>query len=212
MSNDTTTPDGYRQDAQGRLIPESQIRPIDAARDELVHDLVRRALPLREHLIDYRAQAFADIAAFVELSAEQYGAKLGGSKGNVTLLSFDGRYKVQRAIAEAVIFDERLQAAKALIDECLREWTEGARSEIALLVQDAFRVDGSGNIRTGSVLGLRRLNIDDERWQTAMQAIGEAVQVVGSKSYLRLYERDVNGHYQPISLDIASVDAAGARS
>ena len=119
---------------------------------------------------------------------------------------------MQRAIAEAVIFDERLQAAKALIDECLREWTEGARSEIALLVQDAFRVDGSGNIRTGSVLGLRRLNIDDERWQTAMQAIGEAVQVVGSKSYLRLYERDVNGHYQPISLDIASVDAAGARS
>lgn len=211
MTTDTAIPEGYRQDAQGRLWPESQLRPIDRARDELVQELVRRALPLRASLIDYRAQAFADIAAFVELSAEQYGAKLGGNKGNVTLLSFDGRYKIVRAIAEQMVFDERLQAAKELIDACLREWTDGARAEISMLVQDAFRVDGTGNIRTGSVLGLRRLQIEDGRWQTAMQAIGEAVQVVGSKTYLRLYERDANGQYQPISLDIASVDAAGAR-
>ncbi|MFA5589828.1 MAG: DUF3164 family protein [Lysobacteraceae bacterium] len=207
----TPTPDGYRKDAQGRLIPEDQIRPIDKLRDELVQSLVARALPIRDLLIDYRSQAFGDIQAFIQLSAEQYNARIGGAKGNVTLLSFDGRYKVQRAIAETVIFDERLQAAKALIDECLREWTEGARSEISVLVQDAFRVDASGNIRTGSVLGLRRLEIVDERWQEAMRAIGEAVQVIGSKTYLRLYERDANGAYQPISLDIAAVDAARAR-
>ena len=209
---DNTIPAGYWRDGEGRLIPENMVKPIDKARDDLVRELVGKAKVASAILADFKTKAFGDIGAFVEMSGEQYGVKLGGVKGNVTLLSFDGRYKVQRAIAEAVIFDERLQAAKSLIDECLREWTEGARSEIALLVQDAFRVDGSGNIRTGSVLGLRRLNIDDERWQTAMQAIGEAVQVVGSKSYLRLYERDVNGHYQPISLDIASVDAAGARS
>lgn len=212
MSTETNVPDGYRQDAQGRLIPESQIRPIDKARDELVQELVSRALPLREALIDYRAQAFSDIQAFVELSAEQYNARIGGNKGNVTLLSFDGRFKIQRAITELMVFDERLQAAKELIDECLREWTEGARTEIALLVQDAFRVDSAGNIRTGSVLGLRRLQIEDERWLMAMQAIGEAVQVVGSKTYLRLYERDANGCYQPISLDIAAADAAGVRA
>jgi len=186
-------------------VPESQIRPIDLARDELVQALVRDAMPLRDALRDYRGRAFADIAAFIELSAEQYGAKVGGAKGNVTLLSFDGEYKVQRAIAETIIFDERLQAAKSLIDECLIEWTEGARTEIATLVQDAFRVDGSGTIRTGSVLGLRRLAIDDPRWQEAMRAIGEAVQVVGSKTYLRIYQRNALGAYLPISLDIAAV-------
>lgn len=203
MTEDINVPEGYRQDAHGRLVPESQIRPIDLARDELVQSLVRGALPLRRSLADFRASAFADIAAFVQLSAEQYGAKLGGNKGNVQLLSFDGRYKVQRAISESIVFDERLQAAKTLIDECLREWTADARQEIATLVQDAFRVDASGNIRTGSVLGLRRLDIKDERWQRAMLAISEAVQIVGSKTYLRLYERDENGAYLPISLDIA---------
>ena len=203
--SEQTIPEGYRRDTQGRLVPESQIRPIDLARDELVQALVRDALPLRDQLLDYRTRAFADIQAFIELSAEQYNAKVGGAKGNVTLLSYDGEYKVQRAIAESIVFDERLQAAKALIDECLREWTQDARAEIATLVQDAFRVDGSGNIRTGSVLGLRRLAIEDHRWQEAMRAIGEAVQVVGSKTYLRLYKRTGTGAYQPISLDIAAV-------
>ena len=69
----------------------------------------------------------------------------------------------------------------------------------------AAGISGSGNIRTGSVLGLRRLEINDLRWQEAMRAISEAVQVTSSKTYLRLYERDDKGAYQPISLDIASV-------
>jgi len=204
-STSTDIPAGYRQDARGRLVHEDQIKPIDATRDALVLELVKRGLGVQEQLKAYKAQAHADIAAFIDLSAEQYGVRLGGTKGNVSLLSFDGRYKVQRAIAESIVFDERLQAAKALIDSCLREWTAGARPEVVTLVQDAFRVDSAGNIRTGSVLALRRLDIADERWQAAMRAIGEAVQVVGSKSYIRLYERDANGAYQPISLDLAGV-------
>lgn len=204
-SMDTKIPDGYRADAYGRLVPESQIRPIDLARDALVRELVQAAIPLRDALRAFRGRAFGDIQAFVDLSAEQYSARVGGQKGNVTLISFDGKYKVQRAISETITFDERLQAAKALIDECLSDWVKGARAEIAALVNDAFRVDNTGNIRTGSVLGLRRLNITDDRWIRAMQAISDAVQIVGSKTYLRLYERDDHGVYQPISLDVSGV-------
>ncbi len=199
-------PAGYRRDAQGRLVAEDQIKPIDRLRDDLVQELVADALKVREVLLAYKLQAFGDIAAFVAMSAEQYGVRLGGTKGNVALLSFDGKYKILRAIAEHIVFDERLQAAKELIDECLMEWTEGARAEIRTLISDAFRVDQAGNIRTGNVLALRRLEIGDARWQRAMQAIGEAVQVVGSKSYLRIYERnEETGAYAPISLDLSGV-------
>lgn len=200
------TPAGCRQNAQGHFIPESMIKPIDLERDRLVRHLVDRASELSSELADYKAVAFGDIEAFIELSAEQYGAKLGGKKGNVTLLSFDGRYKIIRAIQEGVAFDERLQAARALIDECLRDWTAGARPEVVTLVNDAFRTDTKGEIRTARVLALRRLEITDERWQRAMQAIGEACQVVGSKSYIRVYERiGDTDQYRPISLDIAGV-------
>ncbi|MGO1273823.1 MAG: DUF3164 family protein, partial [Pseudomonas helleri] len=126
MNTQQTIPEGYRIDAQKRLIPESMIKPIDLERDALVLGLVEKARAASEVLAKFKACAFGDIEAFVELSAEQYGAQIGGKKGNVSLISFDGRYKIMRAVQESIAFDERLQAARALIDECLRDWTTGA--------------------------------------------------------------------------------------
>lgn len=201
-----TIPAGYRCDGQGRLVPESLIKPIDIERDRLVRHLVDRANELNGELRDFKEVAFGDIKAFIEMSFEEYGARVGGKKGNVSLLSFDGRYKIQLAVQESIVLDERLQAARALIDECLRDWTEGARPEVVTLVNDAFRTDTRGEIRTARVLALRRLEIVDERWQRAMKAIGEACQVVGSKEYIRVYERvGESDQYKQISLDIAGV-------
>lgn len=199
-------PQGYKQDAKGRLIPVETIKPIDMARDQLVGEIVKKAQAVSETLADFKTAVFADIGAFIELSAERYDAKLGGAKGNVTLVSFDGRYKVQRAIQDTLTFDEGLQAAKALIDECVHEWTEGARSEIRALINDAFNVDKEGNISTGRILSLRRLDIQDEKWQRAMTALSDSVRVQCSKSYIRVYERvGDTDQYRAIPLDIAGV-------
>jgi hypothetical protein len=205
MNTATATPtEDYKKDAQGRLVPLSMIRPIDLARDALVQEIVTKANTLAEQISAAKSSFFADIAAFVSMSAEEYDVKIGGEKGNVSLVSYDGRYKVIRAIQETLVFDERLQAAKALIDACLQRWSQGAKPEIKVLINDAFQVDKSGNINTGRVLGLRRLPIQDEEWQNAMTAIGDALQVAGSKSYVRIYERiGESGKYRPIPLDMA---------
>lgn len=201
-----TIPSGYWRDAEGRLIPESMVKPIDRARDELVRDLVAKAATLSSDLAAFKAAAFADVGAFVEMSAEEYGVKVGGNKGNITLVSFDGRYKVVRQVSETVVFDERLQAAKALIDECIHAWAEGSRDEIKALINDAFQVNREGRINTGRVLGLRRLDIRDEAWQRAMTAISDSVRVAGSKPYIRVYERiGESDQYRAISLDVAAV-------
>ncbi|WP_340617207.1 DUF3164 family protein [Xenorhabdus entomophaga] len=201
-----SAPEGYWVDAKGVLTPVDIIKEIDLERDTLVGDLVKLSVKVNEALDDLKSRAFADIQAFVDLSAEKYGAVKGGKKGNVTLYSYDGRYKVQRAMQDRIAFDERLQAAKTLIDECLADWTEDARPEIQTLINQAFITDKEGDINTGRVLALRRLGIEDERWVQAMVAIGEALQVVGSKSYLRVYERiGDTDRYQPIALDIAGV-------
>lgn len=206
MNMATKIPDGFREDAQGRLVPESTIRPIDLQRDELVREIVAGARHVSEALADFKGRAFGDIEAFVQMSAEEYGVTIGGNKGNIQLVSFDGRYKVLRAKADEIQFDERLQAAKALIDQCLDEWSEGARPELKTMIHAAFEVDKAGNINTGRILSLRRYQIEDERWKSAMKAIGEAVQVVGSRAYLRVYER-VPGtdKYVSIPLDISGV-------
>ncbi len=198
-------PEGFLKDAKGHLVPLDLVKPIDMARNDLVLELVAKAQVVSATLAAFKADAFGDIKAFVDMSAEQYKAKVGGKKGNVTLMSFDGQYKVVLAAQDNIRFDERLQAARALIDECLTEWTQDARSEVRAIVNEAFRADKQGEISAGRVLALRRMEIKDARWQRAMEAIGDAVQVVGSKSYIRVYQRvGESEQYVPIPLDIAS--------
>jgi hypothetical protein len=205
MNQVVDIPFGFKQDAKGRLIPEAQIKPIELERDDLTKDLIEEAKALQIQMQAFKRKAFADVAAFIQLSAEQYDIQLGGNKGNVTLLSFDGTYKIVRQNQDSIRFDERLAAAKALIDDCIQSWSEGSNSYIKILVNDAFQVDKEGKISTGRVLSLRRHDIQDERWQKAMQAISDSIMVTDSKNYIRFYERDNNGKYQPISLDFANI-------
>lgn len=205
MNVQVQIPEGYRADNKGRLVPESSIKAIDIERDALVVRLIAAVKTEQQRLKEFKALAFGDIAAFIELSHEQHGVHVGGSKGNITLHSFDGQYKIVRQIQDSIRFDERLQAAKFLIDECIQSWSADSNDHIKTLINDAFQVDKEGKISTGRVLGLRRHNIDDLKWKQAMEAIADSINIVDSKSYVRFYERDKDGKYQVISLDFANV-------
>ena len=133
-----TVPADYWMDAKGALIPVKLLKPIDLARDALVGEIVTKAIELNKLMKEFKNNSFADIAAFVDLSANEYDVKLGGKKGNVTLFTFDGRYKIQRAMADRLAFDERLQAAKELIDQCLADYAEGARPELQIRINRAL--------------------------------------------------------------------------
>ncbi len=198
-------PDGYMQNAMGHLVPIESIDDIDLARDEFVRELIDKARRMSAEVKQFKQQLAGDMEAFQAMSLEKYDVKTGGERGNLTLFSYDGKYQVVRAVQERINFDERLQAAKALVDECLREWSKDAGPELRTIVESAFQVDKKGQINTGRILGLRKLNITNPVWKKAMQAIGEAVTVVGSSTYYRLYERDRQGKYQQIPLDFSAV-------
>ena len=68
---------------------------------------------LREDMQRAKRRIFASFNDFVALSAQEYDVQLGGKKGNTTLISYDGRFKVQLAVSENIVFDERLQVAAA---------------------------------------------------------------------------------------------------
>lgn len=199
-------PPGYMKDAIGRLTPVELVSDLDKMRDKVVRDLALSALDVNAMLKHFKKLAFSEIAALVELSFERYGAKVGGLKGNVTLMTYDGQYKIVRQVQETLRFDERLQAAKALINELVLEWSADSRPEIKVLVNDAFSVNREGYVQTDRVLSLLRLEIKDEKWLRAMDAISESLQVVGSRSYVRVYQRvGMTDKYQAIALDISSV-------
>lgn len=204
MNTPTQIPDGYKADSRGRLVPIESIKEIDLARDELVAELVAKAREINEALAAFRDRSNQDIDAFVDLSCEKYGVTLGGEKGNLTLSSYCGRYRVCRDVQETLTFDEKLKAAKKLVDECLEDWSSEGRSEIRTLVGDVFQVDSKGRINTKRVLSLRKHKFKDPRWVKAMEAIADSLSVAVSRSYIRIYQRDEKGNYSQLCLDLAN--------
>ncbi|CCG07337.1 DUF3164 family protein [Pararhodospirillum photometricum] len=204
MSNQDT-PAGYMRDAKGRLVPEHLVKPLDSLMDQAVRALIGHAEALSAQIARFRGHSFDDIASFLSIAADQYGAKIGGAKGNITLTSYDGTLKVQVAVADRLTFGPELQVAKALIDECIVDWSKGARDEICALVEHAFRPDKEGQVSPDAVLALRRVEIGDDRWQRAMEAITDSIRIVGSKSYIRFYRRaNAQAPWQAITVDLAS--------
>ena len=194
------------RDAKGGLVPVSLVKPQHLLEDELVRKIMGHAVALSEQVARFKEHTFDDVGAYEALLAQQYDSKLGGAKGNKTLTSHDGLYQVKVQVADNVVFGPELQIAKTLVDECLNEWAEGARDEIRAVVTRAFNTDKEGQINRSEIFMLLRLEIDDQRWKRAMEAIRDAMHVIGSKTYIRCYRRETfDGAWQPVSIDLAKV-------
>lgn len=198
----------YWLDAAGNRIRLSNISEIDQVKEDVTRRLVAGAKSLQATMVAFKQAAMGEVMAAKSLIFEKYEVSLGGKKGNITLKSFDGTQEVQVAVAENVSFGPEIQAAKALIDECIEDWAEGANDNIRTLVEDAFQVNKAGRIDTGRVFGLRRLNMKDRdgnpdaRWGRAMDAIADAVRTDGTVTYVRFYDRAAGG---AVSLDFAKL-------
>lgn len=197
--------DWYLRDAKGSLVPIAAVKPVDLLIDELVRTEVAEARELSELLAAFKVRSFERVGALQALLAQQYDAKLGGKKGNITLPAYDGCAKVQVAVSDILELGPEIQMAKALIDECVREWSADSRVEIRALVDRVFAVDKEGQISHSGLFMLLRVEIDDERWESAMKAIRDSMRVMGSRTYIRIYERPASdGAWRGISLDLAS--------
>ncbi len=207
MSNETgiTVPDGCMMNEKGHFVPVDKVDAIDKLRDETVVDIFNSAKTLSEQVAQTKKQMFAKLFDFFDLSAMEYEREWRNPKGNVSVPSFCGRYKVQLSVSKYLDFDERLNVAKDLTDECISEWSEGSNDYIKELVLEAFKVDTKGNLSAHKLLGLLKYKFDNAKWEKAMKVLREAVHVVGSKEYLRFYQRDEHGKYHQLLLDFSKL-------
>lgn len=195
----------YMRDHRGALLRIEAIKDKDLLRDQLVRDLHAKVEDLSKSIADFVAYGFDTVQAFNDLLAERFGAKLGGPKGNLTLTTIDGLQRVLVQVQDRVIYGPELQQAKALIDEYLTEKVADSDPVLQGIVMDAFSVDRAGQINRGSLLRLRKYKVEDPRWQRAMDAIVEAEQPDGTKSYIRFHKRaDPQAKWENVSLDAAT--------
>ena len=111
----------------------------------------------------------------------------------------------QREALEAAVRDARADRAGLRI-RLAKATTDKERSRLRALVNRVFSVDKEGQINRAELFMLLRVEIADERWQRAMNAIRESIRVIGSRSYVRFYQRDAaDATWRAIPLDIAAV-------
>lgn len=195
----------YLRDAKGSLVPIASIKAADLLMDETVRKILKEAQDLSATIADFKGDVFGGVGALQALLAQNYGASVGGKKGNITLTSFDGCQKVQVQVADLLEFGPELQAAKALIDECLTEWAVGSAVELRALVNRVFQVDKEGQINRAELFMLLRVEIADPRWKSAMEAIRDSIRVIGSRTYIRFYVRPApDAAWRAVPIDIAA--------
>jgi hypothetical protein len=195
----------YLNDAKGGFTPVEVVKAQDILEDETVRKVMFYAKELSAQIARFKANTFLDLNAFQSLLEQEYGARKGGTKGNVRYFSHDGLMMVQVQMAEQITFGPQLQVAKTLIDACLLEWGAESHEAIRALINRVFSVEKEGQINRGELFGLLRLEIKDERWQRAMEAVKDSIRSTGTKAYVRFYERSTHdGPLVGVRLDIAS--------
>lgn len=191
----------WMEDARGNLKPLANIKPEDKLQDETVRKIIGYAKDLSQQIARFKKHTLADLASFNALLEQEYGQTIGGKKGNTTYMTIDGRQRVVVQFADQITFGPQIHVAKALIDECLTEWSAEARPEIQAIVTRAFNTDKEGQINKSEIFMLLRLDIDDARWLRAMDAIRDSIRIIGTKGYIRFYERE-NIDDEPVAITI----------
>jgi len=157
-------------------------------------------------MVKFKFDVWDEATTYRDILHANYGVKAGGSRGGMKLHSYDGLMRIEVSSADTFTFGPELEPARELINQCITSWTEGANSNLKTLVDNAFRVGAGGKIQVARVLELRTLEINDDRWATAMVAINDALRVQGSRRYIRFYERKtIEAPWVQIALDMGSI-------
>ncbi len=204
----TITSDDFMTDAKGRHVPINLVKPQAKLEDQTVRGILTYARELNAQINRFLGHTVDDVTTFMDVLGEQYDDTRGGKKGNVTLSTFDGCMKVVVQVQDNLTFGPELQIAKDLFDECITAWSKDANENIRALVDHAFQVDKQGQINREALFSLRRLDINDDGWRTAVQALNDSIRIQGSKQYIRFYERaTATDEWKAITIDLAKATA-----
>lgn len=189
--NIPTDPKMMIERIDGSVIAYGKLQP----RDQLAHDLVTFFVPEADRvnaaLIKLKRAILSDLIAHRAMMLEDYGVKIGGDGGNLTLRSACGRMMVKMTVTKHITFSSELEAAKALIDEFMEgELAKGGSEAIAEIIDKVFKLNSKGRLDTQGILGLRVHRFESPLWEKAMLALEDAICRDSSTTYVNFYHID----------------------
>lgn len=179
--------------------------------DLMYHDLVLTIAVIWKSLSGkiqrFKQYNFEDVATVLAMLFEKYGVARGGKEGNMQFFTYDRKFKLRISVQKKLDFGPELQAAQAKLNAALEEMTNSdsdAAADLKTIVTGAFTLV-DGKLRVSEILRLRSYKISNALWNEAMQIVDDAIVVISRKKQILLYERDGQGEYIAVPLDIAAL-------
>jgi hypothetical protein len=191
----------------GDAIHPDRVKLEDKLKDEMIEKILLKAADVTKVIKKFKDDSYDEVDSYFRLLLSVYGVESKKGAKGYTLENFSGTAKIQVATADNINFDEKLQIAKAKIDECIHEIMKDVASiDGQQLITKAFEVDKKGEVNPRKILALRAYNISNPKWIEAMEIIADSLEVVSSKEYIRFYTRNnTKESYKQVTLDIAGV-------
>jgi hypothetical protein len=194
-------------DESGTVIPFNRITPTEKLFERSTAKLLKGALAINKQLADFKKM-------IQELSAEAFEAFMKSkeitkeSKGNFTWYNFNRSIKIEVSNSEPIKFDDlTILAAKDYLDQFLNENIESKNEFVKDMIKDAFSTQRNGQLDVKQVLKITKykVRVGNELFTKACDCIIEAIRRPSSKTYFRIWQKDENGKYQNIDLNISSL-------
>lgn len=207
LSYETAHPqvvDGRMTDADGNLIRLSNIHETEILEHDMVLSIACIWEALAGKLERFKAYCFEDVTTLVDLLFEKHNARRGGTEGNITLTTYDRRWKLIIAIQRRITLAPEVMAAKAKMLEAAREMAPEDSADLETIITATFtQVDGQ--VRVAEVLRLCNFKYSNKKWNEAIEIARSAIEVIGKKKQIRLYRRNNQGQYDAVPLNIAAL-------
>lgn len=203
-----TIPDGYIMKANGDLVKEENLTPVEREEHKLVNLLFPKAEALHDSIGRFKYEAMNAVEEFVKRCVAEHGVRrFERIKGNIQFVTVDGKYKIQRAIDEKIEYDSTIEVARQKFDMYVDVLEQQSGDDAKLFIKEAFSMKNN-RWSVSKLVELCNKKIDHPLYKQAAKALREALFVGSSKAYLRFYIRDdADEQWVPMPLQFSSVPA-----
>ncbi len=196
-------PDGFVYNAEGNLIAKSNISAVELRKDAFATSMVEQVKEQQKRLIQFKENLATAFESFRVELLDQYDAKLHtrGSGDNVTVFSFDGRYKMTFKTPKLKTLGPEFEASRELAREWFHQNKDNAPHDLLLPAQEFY----TGEMSLNKALKFIGWKVQDPILVKAQAAAKDSMIVIGKKSYFNFYERGEDGEYQPVHLNFSKL-------
>jgi len=202
-----TTKNQFWTDESGTQIPYNRITKSERLMETSSAKLLKSAKSVNKGLTNFKAEIKLLCDAAEVAFAEENKVTRENYKGNWTWFNFDRSIKVERSVNESLQYDDlTIMAAKEILHEFLNDSIDGKKDFVKEMILTAFEnKNGKLDPKKISPLTRHEKRVNDPRFTEACNLIKKAERRPDSKTYFRIWTKNVAGAYESIELNFSNI-------